>query len=94
MSIHEADVAKALAYQLTAKRIPGCDPYHGGNLHITGLEERRLILASLDYDEEEEDMKEAYVRCCIEFRAAQRSLWHSELAAIEASLMSVPVAVL
>lgn len=87
MSIHAADVAEALACQVTAKRTPGCDPYHGGNLHITGLEERRFILDSLSCDDEDENMKEAFVQWTIQFRDVQRSLWKSELAVIEASLL-------
>ncbi|KAE9398412.1 hypothetical protein BT96DRAFT_940188 [Gymnopus androsaceus JB14] len=86
-AIHSTDVAQALAHQLTAKRVPGSDPSHGGNLHITGSEERELILASMDWDDENEVAKEAFVRWCIDFRDAQRSLWDSERAPIEESIM-------
>ncbi|KAE9385007.1 hypothetical protein BT96DRAFT_950158 [Gymnopus androsaceus JB14] len=86
-TLSESDVARALAFQLTAKRIPGSDPWHGGNLHITGSEEIELILASGVCDDEDDDTKISYVQWCIEFRDAQRSLLQSLRAPIEESIL-------
>lgn len=90
-TLSESDVARALAFQLTAKRIPGSDPWHGGNLHITGSEEIELILASGVCDDEDDDMKISYVQWCIEFCDAQRSLLQSLRAPIEESILSVSI---
>ncbi|KAE9394072.1 hypothetical protein BT96DRAFT_943483 [Gymnopus androsaceus JB14] len=89
-TIDTTDVARALANQLTSKRVPGSDPSHGGNLHITGPEERDFIRNSLDFDDQD---NEAYIQWCIDFRNAQRSLWDRERFPIEESIMSEKICV-
>lgn len=76
-TIRATDIAQALAYQLTAR--------DGGNLHITGREERNLILSNTDFDDETET--EAFVNWCIEFRDAQRALWDLERLSLEKSTL-------
>ncbi|KAE9388376.1 hypothetical protein BT96DRAFT_1004243 [Gymnopus androsaceus JB14] len=93
MSTFDAkDIARALAYQLTAHCIPSADPYIGGNLHITGFEERQMIRNSMDFEEfDDREAIEGYVQWCVDFRNAQRSLWDSERAPIEHAIFQQSV---
>ncbi|KAE9387443.1 hypothetical protein BT96DRAFT_948347 [Gymnopus androsaceus JB14] len=83
----ESDIAQALAYQLMAKRIPSSDPLHGRNLHITGSEERELILASRVCDDKDDGTKISYIQWCIKFHDAQRSLLQLLQAPIKESIL-------
>lgn len=76
-TICASDIAQALAYSLTAR--------DGGNLHITGREEKNLILSNTDFNNETET--EAFVNWCIEFHDAQRALWDLECLSLEKSIL-------
>ncbi|KAE9387931.1 hypothetical protein BT96DRAFT_1004658 [Gymnopus androsaceus JB14] len=61
-------------------------PSHGGNLQITGPEERDVILNSIDCDDED---NVAYIQWCINFCNSQRSLWDRECFPIKESIMVI-----
>lgn len=69
-----------LAHQVVATLGKHPNPHHNGNLHITGAEERLLILEPFDADEEG---LEEYVSSAVKQREEMRRLLKARIAPIE-----------
>lgn len=75
-----------LAHQVVGTLGKHPNPHHNGNLHITGAEERLMVLEAFDSDEEG---LEEYVSSGLKRREEMRQLLKARIAPIEQQFLYV-----